>query len=73
MGRTIYIHTLDGKPATFDGQQICFAHGGGMGNKPCYSLDEIREQQDKSHAWRKKQGFSDIKFTLSYKRYRVDD
>lgn len=50
-----YMHTIKGKPAYFDGNQIvyCAQYGGHL----CYSLKEIREEQKKSNELRTKMGF----------------
>jgi hypothetical protein len=52
-----YIHTINGKPATFDGFQICFATFYGKPNILCDSLKQIRKQQKISVANRKSKGF----------------
>ncbi len=60
MKKTVYyMHTLDGKPASFEKYQICFAACYGRPNKLCGSLAQIRKEQRKSVKWRKKQGYED--------------
>lgn len=71
MNATIYIHTIDGHPAMFDGDQICFANFYGPGNTPCYSLQEIRSQQQKSKTYRRKRNFDDS-MKYGYVRYRIN-
>ena len=49
-----YMHTLDGRPATYDkNTQIVFS----MDVRLVDSLEEIREQQALSKAWRARKGF----------------
>lgn len=68
----IYIHTLDGKPAVFDGEQVCFmpASRGGNGYEPAYSLAQIRREQRQAAAWRKDHGYEQ-KCEMDYRRYRI--
>ncbi len=40
-----YMHTIDGRPATFDGYQICFATFYGPANVLADSLRQIRREQ----------------------------
>ena len=52
----VYVHTLDGLPAGFDGQ-ICFA-GQRSGRLPvCLSLSQVRREQKLSRAFRISEGF----------------
>jgi hypothetical protein len=67
---TIYVHTIDGRPGTFDGYQICFAANYGRPNKPARSLQQIRREQAKSRANRIRDGFSD-NGEYDYRRYVV--
>lgn len=55
--KTKYMHTIDGKPASFEGDQVCFSH---KQIKLVDSLYLIRKQQKQSTEWRKSQGFSDV-------------
>lgn len=55
-----YLHTLGGRPAYFDGQQIVFATRYGRAAKLCGSLKEIRQQQKLSNEWRRQQGFDEM-------------
>lgn len=74
--RTYYLHTLDGRPAYFNGQQIASATPGGYvrrGQWLCSSLKEIREQREASRKWRAQQGFSDHGWTLGYVRVHVPE
>lgn len=51
--KSYYIHTLNGKPAFFDGDQICYATiYQRAGNVACKSLQQIRREQVKSERWR---------------------
>jgi hypothetical protein len=42
---TKYMHTIDGKPGTFNGYQICFAHFYGPPNVLADSIQQIRAEQ----------------------------
>jgi hypothetical protein len=42
---TKYMHTIDGKPGTFNGYQICFARFNGPDNVLTDSLQQIRKEQ----------------------------
>jgi hypothetical protein len=64
-----YLHTLDGKPATFDGFQICFASRYGKPNLMAESLDQIRREQKISIKNRQERGYSDD-FKYGYLRYK---
>lgn len=52
-----YLHTIDGKPATFDGYQICFATFYGPANSLAESLTQIKREQKISVRNRKRDGF----------------
>jgi hypothetical protein len=76
MGKNLYMHLLDGKPAEYqpDGQ-ICFV---GRFNTLKFedmfvdSLDKIKRQQRASEAWRKSRGFDDsFKHQHSYIRIKA--
>jgi hypothetical protein len=64
--RTMYMHTLDGKPACMDrdGTQIVFARGRYRA-RLVDSLREIRREQRQSVKWRMEQGFN-IDFRHGY-------
>lgn len=64
-----YMHTLDGQPAAFCGSQVCFIGRRGIG-RLCRTLDELREQQRKSEAYRRRNGFA-TRFEYGYRRVRV--
>lgn len=53
--RSLYMHTLDGKPAQFDGWQICYAMH--VIKRFANDLDQIREEQLASRRWRAKKGY----------------
>lgn len=55
---TYYLHTLDGKPAEFWENQICFATFYGKAALLARDLKQIRHEQKLSKTWRKKQGFN---------------
>jgi hypothetical protein len=65
-----YMHTLDNRPAYYDGQQIVFA----MKSRPlrlCSSLRDVRMQQRLSDRWRLSQGFQIRNYDQDYKRVRL--
>lgn len=65
--RSRYMHTIDGRPATYiKNQQICFA-GIKTPIRLCSSKKVLKNQQRISSEWRKKQGFSD-RDDYGYKR-----
>lgn len=52
-----YMHMIDGEPAFFDGNMICYAKNGLRLDKLlCDSLEQIRSEQQASIAYRKKRG-----------------
>lgn len=55
--KKVYMHTLDGTPAFFDGNQICFLPRARTQDVLRDSLDQIRAEQRKTIAWREKHGF----------------
>jgi hypothetical protein len=68
----IYIHTINGQPGVFSGQQICYAtRTHGNTRAPATSLRQIRAEQAASEAWRTKKGFSNTA-KLSYVRYVLE-
>jgi len=52
------MHTLDGIPAFFDRDQICFLPKARARDVLRDSLDQIRSEQRKTIAWREKYGFT---------------
>ena len=63
-----YMHTLNGKPATFDGYQVCYATFYGKPNKLVNSLRQIRREQQISIRNRLRDGF-DNDFVYGHLRY----
>lgn len=56
-----YISTIDSIPTLYDGEQLMFAPNGVELKKIVYTdLKTLREDQNKSAVWRKKQGFDNI-------------
>lgn len=57
--RTLYMHTIDGRPAFYvPGEQICFCGDAGSVRSPlATSLAQIRREQVASDEWRNKRGF----------------
>ena len=68
---TVYIHTLDGRPAMFDGYQVCYAAHYGRANDVALSLRQIRREQAASTRNRLADGLSDD-LEYGYRRYAVD-
>jgi len=64
-----YLHTIDGKPATFDGYQICFAANRGKANNLADSLNQIRKEQHITIRNRKRDGFGEVVGKYGYFRY----
>lgn len=63
MNKTYYMHTLDGRPAFFDGEQICFLRRFGKPSMAlAKSLKQIRLQQARSNEFRRSLGdYDEIK------------
>lgn len=58
-----WMHTLNGKPAAFDGQQVCYW----WRNAPlAKSLKQIKREQVASTEWRRERGLSDAPGDSSY-------
>jgi len=55
--KSYYMHTLNEKPAAFDGTQIVFMNFYGKPNKVYRSLKEIRRHEKQATAYRAAQGF----------------
>lgn len=59
MSRTWYMHTLDGRPATYvPGTQICFVDGRHKA-RLVPSLAQIRRERRASGEWRERRGYRD--------------
>lgn len=54
---SLYMHTLNGQPAAWDGLQIAYASFYGDANPLCRDLKQIRREQKASLRWREKMGF----------------
>ena len=62
-----YIHTINGRPARYDGDQICYA----LVTIPintCESLKQIRREEKATVQWRASKGFDN---TAQYGHMRV--
>ena len=73
--KTMYMHTLNGKPAFYcEDQQICYAcHGqlkfpDGLAD----SLKQIRKEHKSSQMWRRAQGFSESSSVYGYLRVKEE-
>lgn len=71
--KTYYMHTIDGRPAFFAGDQVCFMNFYGKPSKLALSLKQIRKEQAKSREYRQSIGFSDDhdRYRLGYRRVCV--
>jgi len=59
-----YLHTIEGKPAGFDGDQICYADKGkGWASPLVKDLKTIRKQQKKTFKFR-------VQFKEKYDKYQ---
>lgn len=56
---TYYLHTINGKPAMFDGDQICFMSFYGRADSVALSLKQIRLEQRASKEYREAFGAYD--------------
>ena len=56
MSKCLYMHTLDGFPAGYDGWHICYWHRLVPLVK---SLKQIRSEQQASKDWRRNKGYPD--------------
>jgi hypothetical protein len=63
------MHTLNDKPASFEGDLICYTSFYGKPNKLCPSLKQIRQEQKASREWRKSQGLGDDDVKHGYLRF----
>lgn len=64
-----YMHTINGRPATFDGYQICFASFYGQANILASSLKQIRREQTITKSNRTADGFDYLAREYGYFRY----
>lgn len=62
-----YMHTLDGRPAAFDGRQVHFMANG---DRLVGSLKELREQQKASATYRAAHGYEAL-YPYGYRRVRL--
>lgn len=69
MTDTYYMHTLNGKPAAFDGNQISYATFHGKPNALAESLQQIRSEQRASAAYRRRMGFTGYKMEYGHFRF----
>lgn len=68
----IYLHTLNGQPGVFNGEQVCYCtQTYGNCREPAYSLEQIRREQRASVRWRKSKGFETHEDKMSYVRYEI--
>lgn len=64
-----YMHTINGRPATFDGYQICYAIFCGTANVLADSLRQIRKEQQITIRNRKRDGYEVNVGEYGYLRY----
>ena len=68
-----YMHTIDEKPAAYDGEQICFLGSWNVFAVACESLKEIRKQAAASARWRQERGLTDEGFRYSYVKFKLPE
>ena len=67
--QSFYMHTINGCPGMFDGDQICYTQGLNQSpNELALSLRQIRNEQQESKRYRSRSRFSD---TSEYGYVRV--
>lgn len=65
--KTRYIHTINGRPGTFDGWQVCYS----IKTRPittCATLAELKKQRRLSERNRANEGYSNKERWLSHRR-----
>lgn len=68
---TKYMHTLEGRPATYvKNSQVCFLSNGSVLSL-CDSLAQIRREQKQSLKWRLKKNMSDRKEDYGCLRIKI--
>lgn len=72
MSKTYYMHTIDGKPAFWSGDQICYASFFGRPDRLEPSLKNIRKNERRSRKYRNDLGLSDNS-RYGYFRFVVPD
>lgn len=69
---TLYIHTISGKPAAFDGNQLAYIHNSGQTwANPCYSYREMISQRNKDIKFREKYDLCDMSMSYGYFRMKI--
>jgi hypothetical protein len=71
MSRTVYIHTLNGIPAFFDGQMVVFTGRYGKAPIPAESLRQLRDEQRASARYVLENIPNPMEVEYGYVRYRV--
>ena len=66
-----YMHTIDGMPAAFDGDQICYRSFYGKAQPLCDDLAQIKREQQLTKKYRDSMGFSDYETKYSHLRILV--
>lgn len=69
---TKYMHTLGGRPAYFDGNQIVYPLRYGKAVPLASSLKQIRSEQAKTKIWREKKGYAFNLFDYGYVRINTN-
>lgn len=73
--RVMYMHTLDGKPASYDpGYQVHFASPGRWsrrGIQLCASIADIHREWRESEAWRERQELTPAYYPHGYVRVEI--
>jgi len=69
---TNYLHTINGRPAYFDGDQICYTTYYGKAATLCDSLRQIRKEQKLTQEYRERKGY-DLHMDYSYVRVAIHE
>ena len=68
---SIYMHTINGHPAGYDGDQVCYHWQGQSIAEWPRSLAALRREQKKCMEWRTSQGMDAEAHEYGYRRYTV--
>ena len=72
MSKNIYLHTAEGKPAMFDGEQIVTVCTS-TGMTPAMSVRQIRNEQQKSIRYRRSHNFEVDPAWYGYRRIVIKE
>ena len=69
--KTFYLHTIDGKPGCFSGDQICFLPFHGKAYELATSLSQIRKEQEATKRYRLKNGWLFVSRRYGHRRVAI--